>query len=794
MAITDPLVLPKDVILLPVSELPEQMRARFAYDEGDYALTRPRSRMPSKIIDGQAANLIACFRAPTTIVQAVFDYSRSVQANAEETLTEAFPLLRELLLSRLLVPATPNATDAAITERNGHVVDHEIISLLQELEDTEIYQIRYNGQVAVLKLLRPDVNPLAPNMLTKEAEILRQVGGTVSPALLATGATEDRPYLIMEWCPGVEVSWAAAEIRRQPGHQAERQVLDLCCKILDAYAQLHRAGIIHADVHPRNVLVDRHGAVKLIDFGLAYRPGLDDHNGPVGRGGVGFFFEPEYAAALLDSASASPSFFGEQYSLAALVYLLLTGTYYLDFTLERESLLQQIIESEPVPFSTRGIQDWPTVETILRRALSKRSEARFASVAEFAAELRAAAAADAQANHGNIAGARKTSVAEQILEKYRSQLHLTNTLFRSGLPQAPTCSVKMGAAGIAYFLYRLATIQGSAELLSQADLWATKALHESGMANAFYSHELDLTPATIGTVSLFHTVSGVHCVRALVGHALGDWTAQQEAITAFIRASDQPCADLDLTVGRSSTLLGCAHLLDTANTHKSFDTRPLLALGQQTLTSIWDTLDSFAPIRDCDQIRYLGIAHGWAGFLYATLLWNRSAGAPLPEQIQDRLEQLAALAEPIGRGARWKWVLDSSPGRYRYMPGWCNGSSGYIHLWTLAHEVFGDNRYLDLTEQAAWNAWEESGGTDNLCCGLAGRAYGLLNLFRYTGEKAWLERARILAERAATAPREPDLPSYSLYKGELGVAMLTADLTRPEQSFMPFFEREGWHN
>ncbi len=794
MVITDPLVLPEDVILLPVAELPEQVRARFTYDEGDYAITRPRSRVPSKIIDDQTANLISRFREPTTIVQAVFDYSRSVQANSEETLTEAFPLLRELLLARLLVPAAPDTADTAAAKHNDQVTDYEVISVLQSLEDTELYQIRYDGRVAVLKLVRPAVSPMARHLLANEANILRQVGGMVSPTLLEAGVSQDRPYLIMDWCPGVEVSFAATEIRRQASPQSQRQLLELCAKVLDAYSQLHEAGIIHGDIHPRNVLVDRRGEVRLIDFGLAHRPAGDDHDNHVVRGGVGFFYDPEYASALLGAKSSPPSFLGEQYSLAALIYLLITGTHYLDFTLERESLLRQIVEDDPIPFQARGIDDWPTVERTLRQALNKQPAERFSSVAKFIAAFRAAVTTDWSREHREATKSRKASAAEQVLEKVRSQLHPTGTLFRSGIPAAPTCSVKMGAAGIAYSLYRLATIQNSAELLSQADLWATKAAHDSYNENAFYHSELDLTPETIGKISLFHTISGVHCVRALIGHALGDLGAQQTAIGAFIRDSSQACDDLDLTVGRSSTLLGCSLLLDTINTHKAFDAAHLLAFGQWAMTSIWEKLDSFASIQECHQIRYLGIAHGWAGFLYATLLWNRASGATLPGQTQERLGQLAALAEPIGRGARWRWMLDPdlSSGAYQYMPGWCNGSSGYIHLWTLAHQVFGEDRYLDLAEQAAWNTWEEPGGIDNLCCGLAGRAYGLLNLFRYTGENAWLERACILAERAATAGGKSDLPPYSLYKGELGVAVLAADLARPEQSCMPLFEREGW--
>jgi eukaryotic-like serine/threonine-protein kinase len=86
------------------------------------------------------------------------------------------------------------------------------------------------------------------------------------------------------------------------------------------------------------------------------------------------------------------------------------------------------------------------------------------------------------------------------------------------------------------------------------------------------------------------------------------------------------------------------------------------------------------------------------------------------------------------------------------MPGWCNGTAGYVHVWVLAHQTFGDERYLRLAEQAGWNALEEPGSAGGLCCGLAGRAYGLPCLYKYTQERQWLSRAANLAERALAWP------------------------------------------
>ena len=61
------------------------------------------------------------------------------------------------------------------------------------------------------------------------------------------------------------------------------------------------------------------------------------------------------------------------------------------------------------------------------------------------------------------------------------------------------------------------------------------------------------------------------------------------------------------------------------------------------------------------------------------------------------------------------------------------------------------------------------------------------------GERIWLDRARDLAWRAArVAPAESrrDDPAHSLYKGDLGLVLLLADLEQPEAARLPLFEPE----
>ena len=103
MVITESLVLPADVLMVPVEQLPQETRAALECGAGDYALTRPRARTPAKVIDADAAALLKQFQSPKTIVQAVIGYSRTAQADPQETLESAYPFLRALVQSALLV-------------------------------------------------------------------------------------------------------------------------------------------------------------------------------------------------------------------------------------------------------------------------------------------------------------------------------------------------------------------------------------------------------------------------------------------------------------------------------------------------------------------------------------------------------------------------------------------------------------------------------------------------------------------------------------------------------------------
>jgi serine/threonine protein kinase len=802
MSLTDSFVLPPGTTFQPARELPEQFRREIGMQDDDYALSRANSRTHSKVIDADAAMLLREFEKSSTIARAVARFSQGKSVNAEQLLEDALPMLRSMIESGLLVPSESGeaSRDGPMLSVAENVNDWSVLRCVQSMEDTEVYQVRSpNGQFGAFKIGRSNLEVVSRG-IDREARILSELDSTVSPRPLKCGEWKSLPYVLMDWFPGAEAHSVYAELRQSNDRESRTALLQVTGSILRAYAHLHEQGVIHGDVHPRNVLIDLRGNVRIVDFGLARKIVPSGQDDSFSRGGISFFFEPEFAQAASKSQRPPLSTVtGEGYALGALFYLLITGSHYLDFSLEKRTMLQQIAEDSMVPFTQRRIEAWPDVEKLLKRALSKRPSDRFASIAEFA---RAWDAAEVPA-HRTPSPSAVDSKLPVIRAEFVAASAIQGPLLGDAPMAPPSTSLAYGSAGLAYALYRISCASDDSELFAIADVWSNKSAREIGSADAFYSDALEITAQRVGALSLHHGPAGVYAVQALIALARGDLASQYSAVQAFISTCRQPCDVLDLTLGSAGALLGCALLLDTFGGRPQPDRidslrAEITSLGNALLQRIWQVIAGYAPIGESSDLAILGIAHGWGGLLYAAICWCVVANEPIPETLHRRLQELAACAEPMSRGLQWP--IDAGKHERSYPPGWCSGAAGYVFLWTLAYRATGDMKYLELAEGAAWHAWEMLIPNVSLCCGAAGQIYALLNFHRHSGDAAWLKRARKAAHDAAiTSTNQPDSKRVdslewrpaSLYRGDAGLAILAADLDRPQQARMPMFEPES---
>lgn len=794
------LCLAEDILFIPIERLSEDFRQRLQYDDGDVAVMRPGSRSATAVVNAMMQSLLQCFNEPMTIARAVAEFSKAEKVDPNEVLEEALPVLQDMMVSGLLFAEGDkrSATLDASLKPGDKLNSYEIRRVVHLAEDRELYQAETDsGEQVAIKLSRENARHM-PSLLQHEAEILSLLVDQGTPQLVELSVFKKRPYLAIEWCPGIPVSMAADELRAVDDAEARWKMHTLCSRIAERYASLEKRGVLHCDIHPNNLIVGADGDVTLIDFGMSCLVSKDGSARLQFQGGASFFIDPEYARASLEStAPPTPTAAAEQYRLGVLLYYLITGHEYIRFDAEREAALRQIVEAPVQPFRTYDIEPWPAMEDVLKRALAKQPQDRYETVAEFARVIAEIQLPPPRKSRTTGVPGELLKQGSRFIDDVVAEFGVTGEHFSKGLTVGPTASVMAGAAGIAYALYRIAMRRGDPELLPLAELWVQRAAADSHKHEAFFNDDLDINASVIGPVSPYHTQAGIHLVAALIANASGDEGACESSLTEFVTASQAETDNLDILAGKLSTVMGCMIAIDSLPWALVEKVTGLHELGNRRLGETWKILEGHDAICDCREIQYLGMAHGWAGFCYAALRWHELTDFACSSTLEDRLHQVGECGMEFGRGRRWPWVLgdNSLAIGSNFMPGWCNGSAGYVHLWTKAANLLHDGRYEKWAEMAAWSTWEEGAGSPTICCGLAGRAYALLEFANQRGDSEWLKRAARLArsaiERYDRNGDQNDIRHESLFRGALGIAVLQSDLADPTHACMPFFGREN---
>jgi len=232
-------------------------------------------------------------------------------------------------------------------------------------------------QVAVKVMLSELVNDQVRQMFQAEANLMAQL--STHPSILtvyeASVSGDGRPYLVMELCSSI----LAERYRRERIPVPE--VLRIAVKIGSAIETAHRAGVLHRDIKPSNILTTAYGHPVLSDFGIASTLTTQREDDSVGLSIP--WSAPE---VLLDETSGTIS--SEVWALAATVYSLLAGRSPFEDpggSNSSSDLMSRIARAKPQAI---GRDDVPaSLEALLKRGMSRRPEARPASVLEFVREL-----------------------------------------------------------------------------------------------------------------------------------------------------------------------------------------------------------------------------------------------------------------------------------------------------------------------------------------------------------------------------------------------------------------------
>lgn len=187
------------------------------------------------------------------------------------------------------------------------------MGVVHEAEDTRLgRRVAVKILTAVAGLAEDDE---ARDRFLREAQALARIDHPGVVTLLDVGVADGTPYLVMQVLDGLSL----AELVRRTGPLPTAVVARVALDVVRGLSAAHEAGVLHRDVKPSNIGINRDGRAVLHDFGLARLAGERAITRTGELVGTPQFMAPETIRG------AAPGPFSDLYGLGACMYLMLTG-------------------------------------------------------------------------------------------------------------------------------------------------------------------------------------------------------------------------------------------------------------------------------------------------------------------------------------------------------------------------------------------------------------------------------------------------------------------------------------
>jgi tetratricopeptide (TPR) repeat protein len=276
-------------------------------------------------------------------------------------------------------PVSGRGKGAQAGERFG---DYELLEEIAHGGMGAVYKARQVslGRLVALKLIL--AGRLADDedvrRFRREAEAAAQLDHPGIVPVYEVGEHNGQHFFSMGLVEGESLAHRMAR-----GPLPAREAAALVQAVAEAMAYAHARGVIHRDLKPGNILVDREGRPRVTDFGIAKR--MTEDSGQTRAGevmGTPSYMPPEQAVGSKDLGPAA-----DVYALGAVLYALLDGRPPFHAATVQETL-RQVVDQEPVPPHRLNPSVPRDLETICLKCLEKDPRRRYASAAELADDLR----------------------------------------------------------------------------------------------------------------------------------------------------------------------------------------------------------------------------------------------------------------------------------------------------------------------------------------------------------------------------------------------------------------------
>lgn len=272
----------------------------------------------------------------------------------------------------------------------GNLGEYEVLAEVARGGQGVVYRARrgVDGPVVALKLAagRAFASPSARRRLLREAEAARGLDHPCIVKLLGLSMVSGSIVLEFEWVDGVDAAhWS--DRGEESGRRGIDEIVNLLLEVCDAVRHAHQRGVIHRDLKAGNILVDRFGRPRVLDFGLAKIAGPGGNSPTLTEPGD-FVGTLAYAAPEQVTRTSEPDVRCDVYALGVLAFRMLTGALPYDTSGPPAKAIESITGSEPPAPSSLRPAIPRDLDAIVLRALEKDPQRRYQSADGLAEDLR----------------------------------------------------------------------------------------------------------------------------------------------------------------------------------------------------------------------------------------------------------------------------------------------------------------------------------------------------------------------------------------------------------------------
>ncbi|MGC1411986.1 MAG: serine/threonine-protein kinase, partial [Acetobacteraceae bacterium] len=242
-------------------------------------------------------------------------------------------------------------------------------------------------RVAIKTVRLPDNDdPETEEALARFRREAQAAGRLTHPNIVGVfdyGETNDLAYIVMEFVDGPPLKTWLDKQERFALADAVRVMEDLLAGLQFS----HERGVVHRDIKPANVMLTSSGQAKIADFGIARIESSSMTQAGTLLGTPAYMSPEQFMGQVVDART-------DIYSSGVLLYQLLTGER--PFEGGMSAIMHKALNTEPPAPSQLSVTAPPSFDAVVRRAMAKRPQDRFASAKAFAEAIRAAVTQQAE--------------------------------------------------------------------------------------------------------------------------------------------------------------------------------------------------------------------------------------------------------------------------------------------------------------------------------------------------------------------------------------------------------------